>query len=94
MGIQPGGALQETCTYSVLVAKGVSVTIPGRVAVAVADSARRGKAVLVAVGKSSEIVGRIGVGVAWAGRVSARASEMPPMTSNTDMMAMITPPPN
>ncbi len=57
-------------------------------------SGKTGEGVNVAVGKFSEMVGGIGVGVACAGRVSASAREMPPMTSKTDMMAMITPPPS
>ena len=93
-GIHPEGGLQEACTKSVLVAKAVSVGIAVNVAVVVSVSANESEGVNVAVGKLSEIVGGIGVGVAWGGIVSARAREMPPITSNTEMMAMITPPPN
>ena len=48
----------------------------------------------VGVGKLSGRVGGIWVGAVDGGRVSARASEMPPSTKTTETMAMMTPPPN
>jgi hypothetical protein len=96
MRIQPDGVMQEICTKSVLVAKAVSVA-EGRgvmLGVVVGDADITAEPVKVAVGKSREIVGGMGVGDACGGRVSAKASEMPPITNNMEMRAMRTPPPN
>lgn len=93
MRIQPEGGVQVTGTVgtnNVLVRKGVSVCET----VAVVVSLRIGEIVNVAVGKSSESVGAMADGVACAGNVSARASEMPPITRITETRAIMTPPPN
>src|SRR5215207_4952210 len=83
-----GMAVEIVGTNNVLVKKGVGVC--GAVAVSLTIA----EIVNVAVGKSSDIVGGMVVGVACDGSVSARASEIPPITKITETRAMMTPPPN
>jgi hypothetical protein len=95
MRSQPEGAVQAmemvvgmVGTNTVLVRKGVGVCATVGVSLTIAET------VNVAVGISSEIVGGMVVGVACDGKVSARASEIPPITKITETRAMMTPPPN
>src|SRR5215212_1799503 len=92
----PFGVVHEAWTKSVLVATSVLVFSVAMMAVGVAMgvSVIRGATVNVAVGKFSEMVGGMGVGVACDVNVSARASEMPPITRITERRAMMTPLPS
>lgn len=94
--IHPLGVVQDAGTKIVLVATSVLVLTVATMAVGVemGVSVMSAATVNVAVGKFSEMVGGMGVGVACDGKVSARASEMPPITRITERRAMMTPLPS